>query len=104
MTLDTTLLEIRTMQAQLKDQLERVDQIGSGGGGGSSMDQRLSRLESQYDRLDDRIVGLRDEVVRIGERMNHLPTKEYMLSVVAGSLTIIAALIAFADKIRALVS
>jgi len=37
------------------------------------------------------------------ERVSHLPTKEYLVKVVVGSLALIAALITFSDKLHTLV-
>lgn len=132
MSLDTTLLEIRERQAQLAEQIDRTAQLGGGGGGGG-MDQRLGRLEAQFDRLDgkvdrlservgemdvrltgkigevdvrlgDRIGGLAKEMAELSERVSHLPTKEWMLRALMAALAAIAAMTAFADKIRGLVS
>lgn len=82
------------------------------------MEARVARLESdvahlvkQVDKIDARLcvvegdVGtIKIDVAVLKERVSHLPTKGWMVNIMVIALTIIGTLIAFAEKIQALVN
>lgn len=81
-----------------------------GGGDGGGMDRQLGRLEGRVDKVEDRLVTLSDRIgglsERVGvlsERIDHLPTKAYLFNVALAIVAALGTLIAFGDKIRALV-
>lgn len=67
------------------------------------MEKRLDKLEGQFEKLREDIVGVKVQLATLTERVAHLPTKGFIVSTLGTSLAIIAALIVFADKIRALI-
>lgn len=107
MGLETRLLEINNRQEELKAMLADAERMGykggHGGGGGSAVDARLTRLEGQYDKLRDDNVAIRESLATLNERVAHLPSKEFIVKVVGGALAIIAGLATFAEKLQALV-
>lgn len=81
--------------------------LNSGGGGGTSdgMEARVTKLETTLAdfRVDTakQIGDVRTELATISERVSHLPSKEYISTRLLGLLAAIAALILFADKVKA---
>lgn len=78
--------------------------LKSGGGDGTSgtMEARVSRLEQRADKLADDVANIRSDLATLTERVSHLPSKGYIDARLLAMLTVIAALILFADKIKAL--
>ncbi|MDR7101492.1 hypothetical protein [Croceicoccus sp. BE223] len=76
-------------------------------GGGTEppdMESRVNRLEDRLDKLIDRVGSVEVSVATLSERVSHLPSKTYIDTRLAGMLAVIAALIAFGDKIQAFVN
>ncbi|KPF77506.1 hypothetical protein IP88_05990 [alpha proteobacterium AAP81b] len=90
----------------------------SGGGDGTSgdMEVRVARLESDVEyikrdvgdlKLDMRVVrsdvsGLKVDVARLDERVKALPSKGFIVTASVTIVGVLTAVIALADKVRAL--
>ncbi|MBO9377886.1 hypothetical protein GG804_14020 [Sphingomonas histidinilytica] len=79
------------------------------GGDGTygDMEARVARLEAHMEHVRsglDKLGGLPVQAAKLEERVAHLPTKGWMVGAMATGLAIIAALIAFGEKIQALVN
>lgn len=90
-----------------RDALDRLDRISAGGDGGG-FDGRLSRLEAHLERAQADLRELaadakdtRERLIKIEEKVSHLPGKGFIVSVVLSCLALFAALAAFQDVIRA---
>lgn len=80
------------------------------------MEARIARLESQMEGarsdlrdlkssasgLDARLRGVETGVATLTERVAHLPSKGFIVTATTTALAVIAALILFADKIKAI--
>lgn len=63
-------------------------------------------LEALVKRIDDfanRMTNVPERLAKTEERVAHLPSKGFIVSVTTVSLSLFAALVVFADKLRALV-
>lgn len=110
MTVDYRLNQIVALQAELREIQDRLRGNSSDGGGGGMNDQRLTRLENQFDRLRDDNASLREgltnvrvDVATLAERVAHLPSKDFIAKASLGIVAAITAVITFADKLQALV-
>lgn len=92
------------------DRLTHVEeQLKSGGGSGTSdgMEVRVARLEAHMEHVVkqvDRLADIPTDLAVLKVKVNELPTKGWLVTGLLLSLGAIAALIAFAEKIQALVS
>ncbi|WP_374412691.1 hypothetical protein [Novosphingobium colocasiae] len=87
-----------------QDRIEivRRDLKGPGGGDTSDgMEARVAKLEDKVDKLTDRIGGVEVNLATLTERIAHLPSKSYIDGRLLVLLTVVAALIAFSEKIHA---
>jgi len=66
----------------------------------SIREERVQRLESRIDALSDKLSDLKSKQATIEERVSHLPKKEFIVTSVIISLTAIAAIIGYSDKIK----
>ena len=86
---------------------------GQGAAGGppsDGMEARLAKVEAAVEHIDrdvSRLVpdlaNVRERFAALEERVAHLPSKGFIVSVTLASLAVVAALIAFSDQIQALV-
>lgn len=74
------------------------------------MDGRLAKVEAsvehaQRDNSDLRgdMRDVRDRLARLETKVDHLPSKGFIVAVVIGALTVVAALVTFAEKLQGLV-
>ena len=74
----------------------------SGGGGSGPVDDRLNRLEGRIDKVGDELGEVKVNIATLTERMAHLPSKGFIVTTTMASLALMAALIVFADNIKAL--
>lgn len=107
MSLDTRLLEINQRQRDLDAMLAETKAMrysdGGSGGGGSVVDARLTRLEDRYDKLREDIHQVRTSVEVLKERVAHLPSKGFIVTIVVTALAVGTGLATFADKLQTLV-
>lgn len=112
MTVDNRLNEFR----QVRDEISAMHNewkagTGDGGGaGGGGMEQRIGKLESSVDKLDDRfhdlsdkLAGVRVDVATLAERVKHLPSKGFIVTTTVTTLGFFSAIVLFADRIKALI-
>lgn len=92
---DPDLRVLRMIEAERRtvEAAERAEQaaLKSGGGGGTSdaMEERVSRLEKNFDQLAKDVGDIRVDVATLKENVRHLPTKPWMFATL-GSLLLIA--------------
>ena len=89
---------------QFREWLITTDIRGGASGGGGGMDERLSRLESQFDTLRDDNTRIREQLATLTERVAHLPSKGFIVNALLLSLAVVAGLITFGGRLQALVT
>lgn len=95
---------IRDLQIRL-DRLERISgSLPSGGGGGTSgdMEARVGRLEERLDKVGDRLGAVEVNLAILSERVAHLPSKGFIVTVVGSGLALIGGLTVFGEQVRTL--
>lgn len=75
---------------------------GSGGGGYGPLEERVNRLEGRIDKVSDDLGDVKINLATLTERVAHLPSKGFIVSTVVGGTGFFAALVLFADQIKAL--
>lgn len=102
--IDNSLMEIRSIQAELANKLERVEKAfgGGGGGGASGLEKRIDRIEARLDKASDELHSNSTLLATLTERVSHLPGKGFIVAVVMSGMTLFAAIIVFGEKIKAL--
>lgn len=71
-------------------------QKGSGDGGGDDMEQRVTRLEGQFDKMADSLRNIETTVARIEGKLDDMPTKDWTttrLFWVVGAFVVLSGLI-----------
>lgn len=91
---DVSLLQRRHLELEAE-----VQRLKSGGGGGTSdgMDPWQTSVEKRLDGFDGRLRTVEVQLATLVERVSHLPTKSYFVTVVTAA----TAVLMFADKIKA---
>ncbi|AKM09851.1 hypothetical protein AB433_07430 [Croceicoccus naphthovorans] len=91
------------MRLQLAEKDRQIADLKGGGGDGTfdGMDHRVSRLEHRLDKLGDGLGEVEVKLATLNEKVSHLPSKSYIDTRLLIMLAVIAALVAFADKIQA---
>ncbi|WP_446325498.1 hypothetical protein [Blastomonas sp. CACIA14H2] len=103
MPVDDRLKQILSGQAELRAMHEEWRaHRGSSGGGSGPVDDRVSRLEGRIDKVGDELGEVKVNVATLTERIAHLPSKGFIVTTTMASLALLAALIVFADNIKAL--
>ena len=106
MTLDETQREAwRRKQQQQRATDPQMPGSAGGGGGFDGLQARVAKIEAHLEHLRADLDKLRDVPVKLAvleERVTHLPTKGWMVASLGTTLTIIAALIAFSEKVHSL--
>lgn len=72
----------------------------SGGGDGGDMDRRLAAIEAKLERLDDRNRESEKHLAVMNERLAHLPSKGFIVSVVTASCALIAGIVVFVSNVQ----
>lgn len=72
----------------------------SDGGDGGDMERRLSAIEAKLERLDDRSRESEKHLAVMNERLAHLPSKGFIVSVVTAGFTLIAGLVVFLSNVQ----
>ena len=95
------LTDLTAAREQLR---QRTHLSGSGGGSTSGgMEERVTRLERQQEQLTKEVIDLRVAVATLTERIAHLPGKGFVVTATTATITLLGAIVLFADKLRALV-
>ncbi|MGV0876934.1 hypothetical protein V6767_07285 [Martelella sp. FLE1502] len=96
---------------ELKREVEQLKLAGSGSGGGSDMEGRVAKLEANVENIDRSLTetrkdarDIRDRVIRIEEKINHLASKGFIVTAVISAMALLGAWITFQDKIQNLLS
>ncbi|MBB3035396.1 hypothetical protein [Alteriqipengyuania lutimaris] len=107
MAIDQSLNRIHAVErdvAGLREQIEA--RSGGGGGEGGQVEQRVTRLEGQFDKLgdkldrqSDRIGGIEKELATLTERVAHLPSKGFIVSSLATTVGVISGLAIIAQRL-----
>lgn len=80
-----------------------------GGGDSSGGMERVAKLETLMDVVRTDIAGLktdvrdvRDRLIRLEERVNHLPSKGFIVTATSATLALIGAIVLFQSKLQTL--
>jgi hypothetical protein len=103
--------DITGRDRSLEQMAEDVHQMArrSSSGGGDGMEPRIARLEAHTDHLlkgteelkaDMR--NVRDRLAAIEVRVDHLPSKGFIVTVVLAALAVIGAMIGFQESLQSL--
>ena len=88
---------------QDNQRLARENQsLKQGGGGGTSggMEGRVSRLEARFDKMVDETAEIRVNLATLTERVSHLPSKGFIVSVVSTGVVVLGGVILAADRLK----
>lgn len=97
---------------EVRRRLRDRDTLPNGGGGGNfdGMEPRIAKLEAHMEQARSDITevkrdmrDVRERLIRLDERVNHLPTKGFIVTSLMAALALITAVVAFQDKITALI-
>lgn len=104
MAIDDRVNQILTAHREVGAMYAELKRFGdaSGGGGSGPVDDRLNRLEGRIDKVGDELGEVKVNIATLTERMAHLPSKGFIVTTTMASLALMAALIVFADNIKAL--
>lgn len=85
----------------LREQARETVPLRDGGGGGTSggMEERVRRLETAVDGLKDRVGDLRVEIAALKVKVDHLPTKGFIVAADITMVTGIAGLLVLLQKL-----
>ncbi len=87
-----------------EDKIGEIDAPLNGGDGGGTyddMERRVTKLEDKVDKLIDRATAVEVSIATLSERIAHLPSKDFIVKVVVGSLSAFGALSLFSTQIKA---
>jgi len=103
MAIDDRVNQILTAQREVGAMYAELKRFGdaSGGGGSGPVDDRLNRLEGRVDKVSDELSEVKVNLATLTERIAHLPSKGFIVTTTMTSLALIAALVVFADNIKA---
>ena len=107
MAIDQSFNRIHAVEREVAELREQITaRSGGGGGEGGHVDHRISRLETQTDRLGDkverqgeRIGGVEIQLATLTERVAHLPSKGFILSALATSVGVVSGLAIIAQRL-----
>lgn len=92
------------------DAISGAARFGAGGGGGD-METRIGRLEATAEHLSRDVTDLRGDMKDVRSRLDrlevkvdHLPSKGFIVTALGVAVSLLAAVMAFADRIQALIS
>ena len=77
--------------------------LKDGGGGGTfdGMEARVAKLEGQFDKLNDKVDGLRIDTAVLKEKVSNLPSKGFIVTATVSALALFSGLVLFGQKIIA---
>jgi archaellum component FlaC len=113
MNIDYKLNQLHAMLREtetLQEELRRSGGKGGGGrGGGDHMDQRIARLEGDYDRLTDKVDRISEKIGTLGEqlaamkeRLSQMPSRFEFYTVIVTATTLLGAIVLLAERLRSL--
>lgn len=78
--------------------------LKDGGGGGTfdDMEARVQKLESQFDKLNDKVDGLRIDTAVLKEKVSNLPGKGFIVTATVSALALFSAVVIFQERIVAI--
>lgn len=93
----------------LQESLDHPPLKGGGGGGTSggmdpwqtSVEKRLDSLDRRAESVDSSLGDVRERLVAVETKIDHLPSKGFIVTSVISSLAFFSALVLLADKIKA---
>ncbi len=85
------------------DMRTRQDYKGGPPSGGDGMDVRISKLEGQFDKLNDKVDQLRIDTAVLKEKVSNLPSKGFIVTATIMALALFSALMLFKEKIAAFI-
>jgi|GEM_PF-2987211 len=97
---DNNVVRLPTSAMGNKGQSEQSLKSGGGDGTSDDMEQRVSHLEKQFDRINDKVDDLRIDMAVIKERVSHLPTKGFVFGVYGAVSAFIIAATLFQSQIQ----
>lgn len=77
------------------------ESLTRGGNGGGGMEGRIARLESQYDKIDERLRGVEISQGELKTTISHLPGKGFIVTALTLGIGALTTVLAFMDKIQA---
>ncbi len=109
MTLTDNISDSSGKNRSLDEMLEEVASLHGGNGGGNSggMEPRVAKLEASVEHIAADVVAMRSDVANARERLaalevkvDHLPSKGFIVTVVASALAIVAGLIGYTEQLQ----
>ena len=89
-----TVRELRSDDEQMKIALE-LFRRGGGGGTSNGMEDRVARLEKAVETLQSGVTELRVDMATVKENLRHMPTKPWMFTILAATVTFMITLLTF---------
>ncbi|WP_155737559.1 hypothetical protein [Agrobacterium tumefaciens] len=71
--------------------------------GGDKLEARVTKLESQFEKLNDKVDQLRIDSAVMKEKISNLPSKGFIVTATISALAFFSALMVFREKIVALI-
>lgn len=108
---DNKLHDLTGQDRTLADYQNALDQnLKSGGGGGTfdGMEPRIARLEAHMEHVQADLVVLKtdmgavkDRLARLEVKVDHLPSKGFIVTALIAMLAVIGALVTYQEQIKA---
>lgn len=99
---DRSVLPFGRDIAEMERNLARLKD-GGGDGTSGGVEDRVARLEKQFDQMTKDVGDLRVDMATLKERVAHLPGKGFIVTATSTTIVLLVAAVTFADKLRALV-
>lgn len=94
--------ELSALRAKVREYEEAGLKGGDGGGTSGGMEERVRRLETAVDSLKDRVTDLRVDIAALKVKVEHLPTKGFIVAAAITMVTGIAGLLVLLQKLGVL--
>jgi len=72
--------------------------------GGNDMEARVTKLEGQFEKLNDKVDELRIDVAVLKERVSNLPGKGFIVTATVAALAFFSSVVLFQEQIAKLIS
>lgn len=103
--IDHRLAELRELERRQREQ--ETLPLGGGGGTSDGMEPRIAKLEAHMEHVRaelGKLAPVPERLRAVEVRIDHLPTKGFIVSASITTIALLTAVIVFADKLRSLVS